>query len=71
MGFGVPLASWFQSELKVLVHERLLSTDSHCHAYFQADTLRRLIDEHMSGRINHCYRLWNLLVFETWLRRWA
>lgn len=71
MGFGVPLGSWFQNELRSLTEGRLLGTDARCHEYFRPDAIREIVDQHMAGRVNHCYRLWNLLVFESWLRRWA
>ncbi len=71
MGFGVPLGSWFQHELKSLTEERLLGTDARCHRFFRPDALRAIIDQHMQGRVNHCYRLWNLLVFESWMRQWS
>jgi asparagine synthase (glutamine-hydrolysing) len=48
----------------------LLSTDSRCHQFFRPDAVRQLIEQHMNGRVNHCYRLWNLLILESWLRRW-
>lgn len=71
MGFGVPLGTWFRRELRDLTADRLLSSDSRCHLYLRAETLQHLIDEHQSGRVNHSYRLWNLLMFESWLRRWT
>ena len=71
MGFGVPLGKWFRNELRPLTTERLLSDEAQCLTYFRRDTLERLIGEHQSGRVNHSYRLWNLLMFESWLRRWA
>lgn len=70
MGFGVPLGSWFQNELRELTQQRLLGSDARCHQYFRPDALRQIVEQHMSGRINQCYRLWNLLVFESWLRKW-
>lgn len=71
MGFGVPLGAWFQNELRSLTEQRLLGSDVRCHQFFRPEALQALIDQHMSGRINHCYRLWNLLVLESWLRRWS
>lgn len=71
MGFGVPLGSWFQNELRELTETRLLGTDARCHEFFRADSVKSLIDQHMEGRVNHCYRLWNLLILESWLRRWT
>jgi asparagine synthase (glutamine-hydrolysing) len=71
MGFGVPLGSWFQNELRPLMLDRLLGDDVRCHQYFRRDTIQTLVDQHLQGRVNHCYRLWNLLFLETWLRRWS
>ncbi len=70
MGFGVPLGSWFQNELRAMTEQRLLGTDARCHQFFRPDALRELVDQHMSGQVNQCYRLWNLLVLESWLREW-
>ena len=71
MGFGVPLGDWFKNELRGLTRERLLSTESRCHQFLKPDAIEALVDQHMTGRVNHCYRLWNLLVLESWLRRWS
>lgn len=70
MGFGVPLGIWFQRELREFTQSRLLDTDARCHTFFRPEVLQQLLDQHTSGRINHSYRLWNLLMLETWLRRW-
>jgi asparagine synthase (glutamine-hydrolysing) len=70
MGFGVPLGVWFRRELRDLTQQRLLGDDARCHAFFRPEVLARLVDEHLQGRVDHCYRLWNLLMLETWLRRW-
>ena len=71
MGFGVPLGDWFKNELRGLTRERLLSNESRCHQFLKPDAIESLVDQHMTGRVNHCYRLWNLLVLESWLRRWS
>jgi asparagine synthase (glutamine-hydrolysing) len=70
MGFGVPLEQWFRGELRSLAEDALLASDARCHAYFREPALRRLWEEHLAGRFNHAYRLWSLVVFEHWLRRW-
>jgi asparagine synthase (glutamine-hydrolysing) len=71
MGFGVPLGIWFQTSLKRLIDQLLLGPDSRCHQYLQPEVLKQLIDQHTTGRINHSYRLWCLLILESWLRRWC
>ncbi|QDV22287.1 asparagine synthase (glutamine-hydrolyzing) [Aureliella helgolandensis] len=70
MGFGVPLGSWFQRELKDITVSRMLGDDSRLHQFFRPEAIAKLVDQHMQGKVNHCYRLWNLLVLESWLRRW-
>lgn len=71
MGFGVPLGTWFQHDLKALTEQRLLGNDARCHQLFRPDAIAALVKQHMEGRVNHCYRLWNLLILESWLRKWT
>jgi asparagine synthase (glutamine-hydrolysing) len=63
-GFGVPLGRWFRSDLRDTAHD-LLSGDR---GWFRPDTVRRLLDEHESGRADHGHRLWCLLMLELWVR---
>jgi asparagine synthase (glutamine-hydrolysing) len=71
MGFGVPIAGWFRGQLNPMLHDLLLAPDSRIHEFFQPSALKRLINEHESMHQNHCYRLWNLLMLEKWLRTWV
>ena len=68
MGFGVPLTPWFRGELKDLLIDSLLGDRAAARGFFRPATVRRLVDEHMSGEWDHCYRLWNLLCLEHWCR---
>jgi asparagine synthase (glutamine-hydrolysing) len=63
-GFGVPLGRWFRSELRDFAHD-LLSVER---GWFRPATVRRLFDEHESGRADHGHRLWCLLMLELWVR---
>jgi asparagine synthase (glutamine-hydrolysing) len=63
-GFGVPLGRWFRSDLRETARD-LLSTDR---GWFRPDSVRRLLDEHESGRADHGHRLWCLLMLELWVR---
>jgi asparagine synthase (glutamine-hydrolysing) len=38
------------------------------YAYLDPATVRRLVDEHLSGRENRRLLLWSLLNFEQWCR---
>ncbi|MDQ7773481.1 MAG: asparagine synthase (glutamine-hydrolyzing) [Elusimicrobiales bacterium] len=66
MGFGIPLGQWFRGGLKGLWEERCLSGKALGRGYFKEAELRRLWDEHQTGRRDNGYRLWALLMLELW-----
>lgn len=68
MGFGIPLAEWFRGELKSLWRETVLSPEALSRGYFDEAALRRLFDDHVSGRRDNGYRMWVLLMLEMWHR---
>ncbi|MCC9605593.1 asparagine synthase (glutamine-hydrolyzing) [Blastopirellula sp. JC732] len=70
MGFGVPLDYWFRHELKELLTDSLLSEKALSRGLFREETVRELLDEHMSNQFDHSARLWALLVLELWQREW-
>src|SRR5262245_38113814 len=70
-GFGVPLGTWFRGNdhpgaIRELFVDTLLSPPSLQRGYFQPLFVRRLVDEHVSGKRDHTLRLWQLVVFEKW-----
>ncbi len=68
MGFGVPIGKWFRKELKDYLKEILLDKRSLSREYFKRKRIEELVAEHVSGRIDHGYRLWTLLNLELWHR---
>jgi asparagine synthase (glutamine-hydrolysing) len=70
-GFGVPLGVWFRGNLRELFSDTLLAAKSLQRGYFQPAFVRRLVEEHVSGRRDHTLRLWQLVVFERWHRQYA
>lgn len=68
MGFGVPINVWFRNELKPLLYDILLSERCLGRGILRRDRLETLIQEHIDGRWDHAYRLWNLLCLELWQR---
>ncbi len=67
MGFPVPVGAWLRTHWKPLIDEYITGERAHSRGIFQADTVRGLVAEHLSG-INHSERLWALLTFEVWAR---
>ncbi|HUG89676.1 MAG TPA: asparagine synthase-related protein, partial [Planctomycetaceae bacterium] len=68
MGFGIPIDHWFRDELRPLLYDVLLDRRSLERGIFDEQMVRRLIDEHLSARWDHAYRLWSLLCLELWQR---
>jgi asparagine synthase (glutamine-hydrolysing) len=65
-GFGVPLGVWFRDDLRELFADTLLSAAALQRGYFEPASVRRLVEDHVSGRRDHTWRLWQLVVFERW-----
>jgi asparagine synthase (glutamine-hydrolysing) len=70
-GFGVPIGSWFRGNLRELFSDTLLSRASLERGYFQPTVVRRLIQEHLSGKRDHASRLWQLVIFERWHQQYV
>jgi len=66
MGFGVPVDSWLRQELRDYARDVLLGRAARQRGYFRPEGVGRLLDEHLSDRLDHSARLWALLIFELW-----
>jgi asparagine synthase (glutamine-hydrolysing) len=69
-GFAVPIGAWLRGPLRDVFADVLQSPRTRQRGYFQPSCVDRLMDEHLSGRREHTLRLWQLLVFELWHRRY-
>lgn len=66
MGFGVPINHWFRHELNGLLRDALLGDRARQRGYFRMSEVERLVTEHSTGKVDHRYRLWSLLILELW-----
>lgn len=69
MGFGVPVGKWFRSSMKDFVQSILLSEKSLSRGIFKSEVLQRYTDEHISGKRDHTYQIWTLLMLELWFQK--
>src|SRR5262249_33227164 len=64
MGFAVPIARWFRTELKELAHDTIFSRNGD--SVLNQASVRRVWQEHQSGLRNRSTELWTLLMFRLW-----
>jgi len=70
MGFGIPIDLWLRLELKELLLDYLSAERLDREGLFNSTLVEKKIKEHLSGRTNHQYRLWSLLMWQMWRERW-
>jgi asparagine synthase (glutamine-hydrolysing) len=70
MGFGIPLNRWLRNELRPLLDEYLNEERVGREGFLRPEGVSRVVREHLSGRRDHQYRLWALLVFGMWRERY-
>jgi asparagine synthase (glutamine-hydrolysing) len=70
MGFGIPVNRWLRNELRPLLSEYLNEERIRREKYLAPEGVARVVREHLSGRRDHQYRLWSLLVFAMWRERY-
>lgn len=71
MGFGVPLGDWLRGPLRDWAETLLNETRLRQAGLLNAQVVREAWAAHLSGRANHEYRLWNVLMLESWRERWG
>jgi asparagine synthase (glutamine-hydrolysing) len=70
MGFGIPVNRWLRNELRPLLDEYLCEDRVRREGFLRPEGVGRVVREHLSGRRDHQYRLWALLVFAMWVERY-
>ena len=67
-GFALPLPQWMRQGLSNHLLEILTEARTLQRGYFQPAAVRKLVDEHLSGRRTRTGAVWCLLMFELWHR---
>ena len=70
-GFTVPIGDWIAGPYQAAFRDDVLGTGSHVSGLLDAAVVRRLLDDHVSGRTANGHVLWTVWLLERWLRRAA
>lgn len=67
-GFGFPLAIWMRTDLKDFLRRLFAQSRFVEIGVFDREYMFRILEEHLSGKVDHNFRLWILLNLEFWYR---
>lgn len=67
MGFGVPIDSWLRGPLREWASDLLDPATLKQQGFFDEVAVQQMWVEHLSGRLNWQYHLWDILMFQAWL----
>jgi asparagine synthase (glutamine-hydrolysing) len=65
-GFGFPIAHWLRNELRGYLLSMAGESRMVDLGIFERAAVERLVNEHLSGRVDHNFRLWILINIELW-----
>lgn len=68
-GFSIPLDDWLRGPLKSWATDLLAPAKLKRQALFEPGRVSDLLDQQLRGH-NHGYRLWNVLMAQSWADRW-
>ncbi|WP_027720792.1 asparagine synthase (glutamine-hydrolyzing) [Maridesulfovibrio zosterae] len=71
MGFGIPIDSWLRGPLSEWAEDLISPDRLERDGYFNVGEVRLAWNEHRLGTKDNQYRIWNILVFQSWLDHWG
>lgn len=69
MGFEMPIGDWLRADLREWAEELLSETRLRNDGYFNPLPVRKKWAQHITGKRNWQFHLWDILMFQAWLER--
>jgi asparagine synthase (glutamine-hydrolysing) len=66
-GFGIPIDAWLKGPLRAWAEALLDGQRLKDEGYFNPAPIRQKWQEHLAGKYNWQYHLWDVLMFQSWL----
>lgn len=67
-GFGIPMKTWLRRDLRDMVEALEGGALVQEYGLIRGSYVRKLVQDHVSGRADHAHRLWPLVMLEFWVR---
>ncbi len=69
-GFSMPVGTWLRGDLRDWAEDLLDEQQLKEQGYLDTKIIRDVWDEHLAGRGDHAVKLWTVLMFQAWYKRW-
>lgn len=69
-GFNIPLGDWLRGPLRDWAEDLLDARAMEEQGYLFPGPVRKIWGDHLAGHGNHSGKLWTVLMFQDWGRRW-
>jgi asparagine synthase (glutamine-hydrolysing) len=70
MGFGIPIATWLQTDLKPFVDQYFDEAFVTRQNIFNSGEIQRIKKSFYNGKVERAEKIWYLLMFQMWYDKW-
>ena len=70
MGFGIPIATWLQNDLKPFVNQYFDESFIAKQNIFNVNEIQRIKNSFYNGKVERAEKIWYLLMFQMWYDKW-